>query len=190
MWFGPVRWGHLRPDQFLDHLTVIIILYCWQSSRGDILRKTLMTEVWTCIYAFSIFNCILCRVAEVARSHEGPSPESFDSDENLRPNIRYFVAILRFNAKIQIRAWRKFCGHFCVCWERLPTSATLILCSRLTPELCPKHFIQLCPAWVNPLTKHLWKSTNYIYIVYHIHHMSKAGQYQTSPLKRNKKGTF
>ena len=23
MWFGPVRWGYLRPDQFLDHLTVI-----------------------------------------------------------------------------------------------------------------------------------------------------------------------
>ena len=26
MWFGPVRWGDLRPDQFLDHLTVITSL--------------------------------------------------------------------------------------------------------------------------------------------------------------------
>ena len=23
MWFGPVRLGYLKPDQFLDHLTVI-----------------------------------------------------------------------------------------------------------------------------------------------------------------------
>ena len=36
------------------------------------------------------------RVAEVTQRHEGPSPKSLDSDENLRPNLRHFVAILRF----------------------------------------------------------------------------------------------
>ena len=37
------------------------------------------------------------RVAEVVRRHEGPAPKSSDSDE-LSPNIRYFVRILRFVA--------------------------------------------------------------------------------------------
>ena len=42
---GPVRWGYLRPDQFLDHLTVIIIVYSKtrrityiHTTKGDILR--------------------------------------------------------------------------------------------------------------------------------------------------------
>ena len=37
-----------------------------------------------------------CRAAEVVRKHKGPSPKILDLDENLSPNIRYFVAILRF----------------------------------------------------------------------------------------------
>ena len=40
----------------------------------------------------------LSRVAKVVRRHEGPSPKSLDSDENFKPNIRYFVTILRFVA--------------------------------------------------------------------------------------------
>ena len=32
------------------------------------------------------------------RSQEGPSPKSLDLDDNFKPNICYFVAILRFVA--------------------------------------------------------------------------------------------
>ena len=34
---------------------------------------------------FCVFLCLSCRVAEVARRHEGLSPKSFDSDENFKP---------------------------------------------------------------------------------------------------------
>ena len=37
-------------------------------------------------------------MAEVTLRHEGPSPKTLDSDENLRPNLRHFVAILKFVA--------------------------------------------------------------------------------------------
>ena len=37
-------------------------------------------------------------MAKVVQSYKGPSPKSLDSDENFKPNIRLFVAILRFVA--------------------------------------------------------------------------------------------
>ena len=36
---------------------------------------------------------LLIRVAEVAREHGWHPPKSLDSDENFKPDIRYFVAI-------------------------------------------------------------------------------------------------
>ena len=39
---------------------------------------------------------ITTRVAEVVRRYEGPSSKSLVSEESLSPNIRYFVAILKF----------------------------------------------------------------------------------------------
>ena len=42
-----------------------------------------------------MFMKVGARVAEVVRGHKGPAPKSSDSDE-LSPNIRYFVPILRF----------------------------------------------------------------------------------------------
>ena len=38
----------------------------------------------------------LCRVAGVAQARKLRLTKSLDSDENFSPNIRYFVAILRF----------------------------------------------------------------------------------------------
>ena len=40
----------------------------------------------------------MARVAEGWRKHEGPLPKSLESDKNCKPNISYFVAILRFVA--------------------------------------------------------------------------------------------
>ena len=39
---------------------------------------------------------ITTRVAEVVRRYEGPLSKSLVSEESLSPNIRYFVAILKF----------------------------------------------------------------------------------------------
>ena len=55
-------------------------------------------------------------VAEVTRRHEGPSPKTLDSDENLRPNLRHFVAILKFVAIFAL-FFEDF-GHESVFWVK------------------------------------------------------------------------
>ena len=54
-------------------------------------------------------------MAEVTLRHEGPSPKTLDSDENLRPNLRHFVAILKFVAIfalfLRLWAWKCFLGQ-------------------------------------------------------------------------------
>ena len=48
-------------------------------------------------------------MADVARRHIGPSPKSLDWDQNLSPNIHYFVTIFRFVAiyKLFGNLWTK-----------------------------------------------------------------------------------
>ena len=57
------------------------------------------------------FTVLVARVAKVARTCQGPLPKNLDSDGNLSPNIRYFVAKLRFVAMYTIfgRLWAIKC---------------------------------------------------------------------------------
>ena len=84
----------------------------------------------TAILYFGALN----RVAEVMRSHEGPSPKSLDLDENSKPkHIKICRDLCTFckndvfvAKKVNMLLTKVFMAIFSLA-ERLPTSATLAL---------------------------------------------------------------
>ena len=67
---------------------------------SDMFTLSTLLVLFKLLYTVETVACMPIRVANVARSREGPSPRSLDSYENFKPlhYICYLVAILRFPA--------------------------------------------------------------------------------------------